>query len=54
MATKKKTVATRSAKSASVEKKHKVIEPIPDTPENVAKSLFGIKTTGKKKSSTKK
>ena len=25
-----------------------VIEPIPDTPENVAKALFGIRSDGKK------
>lgn len=28
-------------------KKGQPIEPIPDTPENVAKALFGIKLTGK-------
>ena len=26
----------------------RVIEPIPDTPENVAKALFGIRSGGKK------
>ena len=28
--------------------KKRRVEPIPDTPENVAKALFGIKLTGKK------
>ena len=48
----KKRKLVRSAKSGSVDKKH-TVDSIHDTPENVAKALFGIKTSGKKKDGKK-
>ena len=40
-----------SMKTKRKAKKRQPIEPIPDTPENVAKALFGIKLTERKSKS---
>lgn len=43
---KNKVVTSRSAKRAD---KKQTVETIPDTPVNVAKALFGIKSSSKKR-----
>ena len=45
--------ATMHIQAAKRGNKKQTVDPIPDTPENVAKALFGIKTTGKKTRSKK-
>ncbi|MDE0044199.1 MAG: hypothetical protein OXT74_19335 [Candidatus Poribacteria bacterium] len=38
----------KSEKRKAGRPEKRVVEPIPDTPENVAKALFGIRPDGKK------